>query len=113
MDTMSVSGGGCDPIALRLVQSQAVIGIVHHRASVECQGGLAIPDQRLALHHGQRGGVRLGRMEGGAGRVSSGPPSAAMTLRSKSQISGREALISENDQPSGLTRNRPSRPSTL
>src|SRR3954454_20400808 len=45
--------------------------------------------------------------------VSSGTPSPATTRRLKSQISRREAVISANDQPSGLTRNRSSRPGTM
>src|SRR4051794_32563099 len=40
-------------------------------------------------------------------------PSPATTRRWKSQISRREAVISANDQPSGLTRNRSSRPGTM
>ena len=59
MNTMSASPtAGGDPVALRFVQRQAVIGLVHHGAAVEFQRGLAGPDQRVALHHGQRGGVR-------------------------------------------------------
>ena len=121
-----VSNGSRDPIALRLVQRQPIIRVVHDGSPIELQSSLAGPDQWLPLHHGQRCRVWHVRVKrrprprnlGMQSRVDIERgifrhPVAGYHGRWKSQISSREAVISANDHPSGLTRNTSSRPGTM
>ena len=63
---------GGDAVALGFVQREAVVGLVHHGAAMEFQRCLAGPEQWLALHHGERRGVRHVRVEGGPGAGHAG-----------------------------------------